>query len=43
MKILQIQVRNFKPFSNLTLPEGDAELPDGLILIKGQNSRQADA
>ncbi|MGD9395190.1 MAG: AAA family ATPase [Candidatus Thorarchaeota archaeon] len=38
MKILQIQVRNFKPFSNLTLPDGDAELPDGLILIKGPNS-----
>ena len=38
MKILQIQVRNFKPFSNLTLPDGDAELPDGLILIRGPNS-----
>ena len=38
MKILQIQIRNFKPFSNLTLPEGDSELPDGLILIKGPNS-----
>ncbi|OLS30961.1 MAG: DNA double-strand break repair Rad50 ATPase [Candidatus Thorarchaeota archaeon AB_25] len=38
MKILQLQVRNFKPFSNLLLPEGDAELPDGLILIKGPNS-----
>ena len=33
MKILQLMVRNFKPFSNLMLPEGDAELPDGLILI----------
>ncbi len=38
MKILQLQIRNFKPFSNLTLPEGEAELPDGLILIKGPNS-----
>jgi exonuclease SbcC len=38
MKILQLRVRNFKPFSNLMLPEGDAELPDGLILIKGPNS-----
>jgi len=38
MKILQLQVRNFKPFSNLILPEGDAELPDGLILIRGPNS-----
>lgn len=38
MKILQLRLRNFKPFSNLILPEGDAELPDGLILIKGPNS-----
>ncbi|MFW9787506.1 MAG: ATP-binding protein [Candidatus Thorarchaeota archaeon] len=38
MKILQLQVRNFKPFTNLTLPEGDVELPDGLILIRGPNS-----
>ncbi len=38
MKILQLQVRNFKPFSHLSLPDGDAELPDGLILIKGPNS-----
>jgi len=38
MKILQLKIRNFKPFSNLTLPEGDAELPDGLILIRGPNS-----
>ncbi len=38
MKILQLKIRNFKPFSNLTLPEGEAELPDGLILIRGPNS-----
>ncbi len=38
MKILQLQIRNFKPFIDLTLPLGDAELPDGLILIKGPNS-----
>ncbi|MHA1963358.1 MAG: AAA family ATPase [Candidatus Thorarchaeota archaeon] len=38
MKILQLRVRNFKPFGNLMLPEGDVELPDGLILIKGLNS-----
>ncbi len=38
MKILQVHVRNFKPFSNLTLPDGDAELPDGLILVRGPNS-----
>ena len=38
MKILQLRVRNFKPFGNLMLPEGDTELPDGPILIKGPNS-----
>ncbi|MHA3962057.1 MAG: AAA family ATPase [Candidatus Thorarchaeota archaeon SMTZ1-45] len=38
MKLLQLKVRNFKPFSALMLPEGDAELPEGLILIRGQNS-----
>ncbi|MFW9810738.1 MAG: hypothetical protein ACFFE6_15285 [Candidatus Thorarchaeota archaeon] len=38
MKILHLQVRNFKPFGNLMLPDGDADLPDGLILIRGPNS-----
>ncbi len=38
MKILRLRVRNFKPFRDLTLPEEDADLPDGLILIEGPNS-----
>lgn len=38
MKLLQLKVRNFKPFSSLMLPEGDANLPEGLILIRGPNS-----
>ncbi len=38
MKILQLKLRSFKPFGNLMLPEGDAELPDGLVLIRGPNS-----
>ncbi|MGY5863820.1 MAG: AAA family ATPase [Candidatus Thorarchaeota archaeon] len=38
MKILRLKVRNFKPFRDLTLPEEDTDLPDGLILIEGPNS-----
>ncbi len=37
MKILTLEIQNFKPFKNLTLPE-KGELPDGLTIIKGQNS-----
>ncbi|MFW9849041.1 MAG: AAA family ATPase [Candidatus Thorarchaeota archaeon] len=37
MKILALEIHNFKPFQNLSLPE-KGELPDGLILIKGPNS-----
>ncbi|MFW9851219.1 MAG: AAA family ATPase [Candidatus Thorarchaeota archaeon] len=37
MKILALDIHNFKPFKNLSLPE-KGELPDGLILIKGPNS-----
>ncbi len=37
MKILSIEIQNFKPFRNLTVPQ-EGELPDGLILIKGPNS-----
>ncbi|MFW9908997.1 MAG: hypothetical protein ACFFEF_10510 [Candidatus Thorarchaeota archaeon] len=37
MKILNIEIQNFKPFKSLSLPE-QGELPDGLILIKGPNS-----
>jgi len=38
MKILRLRIRNFKPFRDLTLPEDDTDLPDGLILIEGPNS-----
>ncbi|TFG34959.1 hypothetical protein EU527_00485 [Candidatus Thorarchaeota archaeon] len=38
MKLLKLEVRNFKPFRELILPEGDMELPSGLILVKGPNS-----
>lgn len=38
MKILRLRIRNFKPFRDLTLPEEDTDLPDGLILIEGPNS-----
>jgi len=37
LKILSIEIQNFKPFRNLTVPQ-EGELPDGLILIKGPNS-----
>ena len=37
MKILTLDIQNFKPFKSLTLPE-QGELPDGLLLIKGPNS-----
>lgn len=38
MKILRLQIRNFKPFRDLTIPDEETNLPDGLILIKGLNS-----
>ncbi|MHA1772255.1 MAG: AAA family ATPase [Candidatus Thorarchaeota archaeon] len=37
MKLIRIEIQNFKPFKNLVLPE-DGELPEGLILIRGPNS-----
>ncbi len=37
MKILSIEMKNFKPFRDLRIPE-DGELPPGLILVKGPNS-----
>jgi len=37
MKILTLEIQNFKPFKTLTLPE-NGELPDGLTIIKGLNS-----
>ncbi len=38
MKLLRLELKNFKPFRNLELPEGAGELPGGLILIRGPNS-----
>jgi exonuclease SbcC len=38
MKLLKLEVRNFKPFRELSLPEGDIDLPSGLIIVKGPNS-----
>lgn len=37
MKILVLEIQNFKPFKHLSLPE-EGELPDGLLIIKGPNS-----
>ncbi len=37
MKILSIELQNFKPFVRLTLPE-QGVLPEGLIIIRGPNS-----
>ncbi len=38
MKLLRLELKNFKPFRDLELPEGAGELPGGLILIRGPNS-----
>jgi exonuclease SbcC len=38
MKLLRLEIRNFKPFKQLSLPDDDQELPGGLILIRGPNS-----
>ena len=38
MKLLRIEIRNFKPFKELLLPNNGDEIPDGLILIRGPNS-----
>ena len=38
MKLLRLELKNFKPFRDLELPEGEGELPGGLILIRGPNS-----
>jgi len=38
MKLLKLEVRNFKPFLELTLPDDGSTLPDGLIIIRGPNS-----
>ena len=38
MKLLKIEVRNFKPFREMTLPSDESDLPNGLIIIRGPNS-----
>lgn len=38
MKLLKLEVKNFKPFRDLTLPQDDIEFPNGLVIIKGPNS-----
>ncbi|TFG96594.1 hypothetical protein E4H12_10710 [Candidatus Thorarchaeota archaeon] len=38
MKLLKLEIKNFKPFRNLVLPQDDIEFPEGLIIIKGPNS-----
>ncbi|MFW9957929.1 MAG: AAA family ATPase [Candidatus Odinarchaeota archaeon] len=38
MKLLKLEVRNFKPFLDLTLPDDGTTLPEGLIIIRGPNS-----
>lgn len=38
MKLLKLEVKNFKPFRDLVLPQDDIEFPEGLMIIKGPNS-----
>ena len=38
MRIIRLELQNFKPFRKLTLPETDDELPGGLIIVRGPNS-----
>lgn len=39
MKILNIEIKNFKPFDYISLPNnGDTILSEGLFIIRGQNS-----
>jgi len=38
MKLLKLEIRNFKPFRELILPQDELEFPEGLIIIKGPNS-----
>ncbi|MBD3406789.1 MAG: AAA family ATPase [Candidatus Lokiarchaeota archaeon] len=38
MKILSVEIQNFKPFRSLRLPDDGSYLPDGLVIIKGPNS-----
>jgi len=38
MKLLKLEIKNFKPFRDLMLPQDDIEFPEGLVIIKGPNS-----
>jgi len=38
MKLLKLEIKNFKPFRELILPQDETEFPEGLIIIKGSNS-----
>ena len=38
MKLLKLEVKNFKPFRDLVLPQDDIEFPEGLVIVKGLNS-----
>jgi len=38
MKLLKLEIKNFKPFRDLTLPQDDIEFPEGLVIVKGPNS-----
>jgi DNA repair exonuclease SbcCD ATPase subunit len=40
LKILRVEIENFKPYSNVLLPDTpqDPEFPEGLFLITGNNS-----
>ncbi len=38
MKLLKLEVKNFKPFRDLELPQDGMEFLEGLIIVKGPNS-----
>ena len=38
MKLLKLEIKNFKPFRDLEIPQDEMEFPEGLIIIKGPNS-----
>jgi len=38
MKLLKLEIKNFKPFRELVLPQDDIDFPEGLIIVKGPNS-----
>jgi DNA repair exonuclease SbcCD ATPase subunit len=38
MRIVSLEVENFKPFRKVRIPPGDGRMPEGLFLILGPNS-----